>query len=132
MKIFYITFLLSALCFTSMAQEIEGNINLHTFADNWEYMKSNRFSQTIFGARFSPEIGLLLDSVNRIRIGFNAIHEFGSSEFTSKVDPVIYYQYQKENWNFYMGAFPRLDLLDDYPRAILQDTFSYFRPNVEG
>ncbi|HUH33263.1 MAG TPA: hypothetical protein VLZ28_04870 [Daejeonella sp.] len=132
MKTFYFTFLLFALCLSTMAQKIEGNINLHTFADNREYMKSNRFSQTIFGARFSPEVGLLVDSVHRIRIGFNAIHEFGSSEFTAKVDPVIYYQYQKNNWDFYMGAFPRLNLLDDYPRAIFQDTFSYYRPNVEG
>src|SRR5687768_12117570 len=106
MKIFYFFISLFALTFTSIAQEIEGNINLHTFADNREYMNSNRFSQTIFGARFSPEVGLLVDSVHRIRLGFNAIHEFGSSDFTSKVDPVIYYQYQKDNWNFYMGAFP--------------------------
>lgn len=132
MKTLYFTFLLLALSFTSMSQEIEGNINLHTFADNREYMKSNRFSQTIFGARFSPEVGLLIDSVHRIRVGFNAIHEFGSSQFTAAVAPVIYYQYQKDNWNFYMGAFPRLNLLDDYPRAIFQDTFSYYRPNVEG
>jgi len=73
-----------------------------------------------------------VDSAHRIRLGINAIHEFGSPEFTSKVDPVIYYQYQKDNWNFYMGAFPRLNLLDHYPRAIFQDTFSYYRPNVEG
>ena len=132
MKTVYFAFLLFALTSTGIAQELEGNINLHTFADNREYMKSNRFSQTIFGARFSPEVGLLVDSVHRIRVGFNAIHEFGSSEFTSKVDPVIYYQYQKDNWNFYMGAFPRFNLLDDYPRAIFQDTFSYYRPNVEG
>lgn len=132
MKIFYLTFLLAALTFTGSAQQIEGNVNLHTFADNREYMKSNRFSQTIFGARLSPELGLLVDSVHRIRIGFNAMHEFGSSKFTTKIDPVIYYQYQKNNWNFYMGAFPRHNLLDDYPRAIFKDTLAYYRPNVEG
>jgi len=31
-----------------------------------------------------------------------------------------------------MGAFPRHKLLDDYPRAIFNDTLTYFRPNVEG
>ena len=81
---------------TVNAQQLEGSISLHGFADNREYAKSNRFSQTIFGTRFSPEIGLLLDSIHRIRVGFNALHEFGSPKFTAKIDPVIYYQYKKE------------------------------------
>lgn len=114
------------------AQQLEGNISLHGFADNREYAKSNRFSQTIFGTRFSPEIGLLLDSVHRIRVGFNALHEFGSPKFTAKIDPVIYYQYQKDKWDFYVGVFPRQNLLSDYPRIIFKDTLAYYRPNVEG
>lgn len=114
------------------AQELEGNLNLHTFADNREYGNSNRFSQTIFGLRFSPEIGLLLDSTHRLRIGLNALHEFGSPKFTNKIDPVAYYEFKKQDWNFYMGMFPRRTLVDDYPRALLKDTFNYYRPNVEG
>lgn len=114
------------------SQEIEGALNLHSFADNREYGKSGRYPQTIFGIRFSPEAGLLLDSTHRIRFGFNALHEFGSTKFTDRIDPVIYYQYIKQNWNFYMGAFPRQNLLTDYPRAILTDTLNYYRPNVEG
>jgi hypothetical protein len=74
----------------------------------------------------------LLDSTHRIRVGFNALHEFGSPKFTDHIDPVAYYQYIKNNWNFYMGAFPRYKLLTDYPRAILTDTLNYYRPNVEG
>jgi hypothetical protein len=114
------------------AQQLEGSISLHGFVDNREYAKSNRFSQTIFGTRFSPEIGLLADSVHRIRVGFNALHESGSSKFTVKIDPVIYYQYQKEKWDFYVGVFPRQNLLSDYPRIIFKDTLNYYRPNVEG
>ncbi|TKC09733.1 hypothetical protein FA047_03620 [Pedobacter frigoris] len=117
---------------TINAQEVEGNLNIHTFADNREYAKSERFSQTIFGIRFSPEIGLLLDSTHRIRVGFNALHEFGSPKFTNKIDPVVYYEYLKKDWNFYMGVFPRHKLLSDFPRAVLTDTFNYYRPNVEG
>ncbi|WP_316794317.1 hypothetical protein [Pedobacter frigoris] len=117
---------------TINAQEVEGNLNIHTFADNREYAKSERFSQTIFGIRFSPEIGLLLDSTHRIRVGFNALHEFGSPKFTNKIDPVVYYEYRKKDWNFYMGVFPRHKLLSDFPRAVLTDTFNYYRPNVEG
>jgi len=114
------------------AQQLEGNLNLHSFADNREYAQSGRFSQTIFGLRFSPEIGLLLDSTHRLRIGLNALHEFGSPKFAQKVDPVAYYQFTKPNWDFFMGMFPRHQLIDDYPRALLKDTFNYYRPNVEG
>lgn len=114
------------------AQEIEGNVNLHAFADNREYSRSQRFSQTIFGLRFSPEVGIRLDSVHRIRVGFNALHEFGSPKFTRTIDPVVYYQYQKKSWEFNMGVFPRLHLLTDYPRVIFTDTLNYYRPNIEG
>jgi len=130
-------FLLGFLLFSCLisrvqAQELEGNLNLHTFADNREYAKSNRFSQTIFGLRFAPEIGLRLDTVHRLRIGLNALHEFGSSKFTNKIDPIAYYEFKQESWNFFMGMFARRGLVDDYPRALLKDTFNYYRPNVEG
>lgn len=116
----------------SFAQQLEASVNFHGFVDNREYSKSNRFSPTYFGARFSPELGLLIDSAHRFRIGANALKQFGAKDFIDKVDPVIYYQYQKEKHAFYIGAFPRLELIDDYPIALLSDTLNYFRPNIEG
>lgn len=126
--------LLLSLCFSVSikAQDLEWNTSLHTFADNREYAKSNRFSQTIFGARFSPELGFRLNEVHRLRAGFNALYEFGGHDFISGIDPVLYYQYKENNWDFYMGVFPRHGLLTDYPRAILNDTLRYYRPNTEG
>lgn len=114
------------------AQQLETAFNFHGFVDNREYAKSNRVSQTIFGARFAPELGLLIDSVHRFRAGVNFLKEFGSKNFTDNIAPVIYYQYQKEKNNFFIGAFPRLNLIDDYPRALLADTLNYFKPNMEG
>ncbi|MNL04456.1 hypothetical protein D3C87_1250240 [compost metagenome] len=131
-KISLTLFLLSFTLINAHAQQLEASLNLHTFADNREYARTNRFSQTIFGLRFSPEVGLLLDSVHRLRAGFNALQEFGSSKFTNKIDPVVYYEFNKKSWNFYMGIFPRYNLLSDYPRALLNDTLNYYQPNVEG
>lgn len=118
----------------SNAQELEGNLSFFGFMDNREYMKSGRYSQTIFGSRISPEIGLRLDSVHRLRVGFNALYEFGSqrAKFFDKIEPVIYYQYEKDKIDFFIGSFPRLNLVDDYPRALLSDTLNYYRPNVQG
>ena len=127
-----IIFLFFALCGLKLkAQKLEGSLDYFGFADNREYAASNRFSQTIFGNRLSPEIGMGLDSVNHFRLGFNALYEFGSKGI-AKVDPVIYYRNNKNNWDFYIGAFPRQTLLDDYPRALFKDTLNYYRPNVEG
>ena len=116
------------------AQVLEGNINYFGFMDNREYKRSDRYSQTIFGNRISPEIGIKLDSFNSFRVGFNALYEFGSQKdkFFDKIDPVIYYQNQKGNWNFFIGSFPRLNLLTDYPRALFKDTLNYYRPNIQG
>lgn len=116
----------------SSAQQLEGAINFHGFVDNREYSKSNRFSPTYFGARLSPEAGLLVDSVHRFRLGVNMLKEFGSNSFSDKVDPIVYYQYKKQNNTFFIGAFPRFKLLDDYPIALLSDTLNYFKPNIEG
>ncbi|HEX7366085.1 MAG TPA: hypothetical protein VF273_03260 [Pelobium sp.] len=116
----------------SSAQILEGAINFHGFVDNREFSKTNRNSPTYFGARFSPEFGLLVDSVHRFRVGINALKEFGSKNFTDHVSPVVYYQYKKQNNTFFIGAFPRFGLIDDYPIALLSDTLSYFRPNIEG
>ena len=127
-----IIFLFFALCGLKLkAQKLEGSLDYFGFADNREYAASDRFSQTIFGNRLSPEIGIGLDSVNHFRLGFNALYEFGSKGI-GKVDPVIYYRNNKKNWDFYIGAFPRQNLLDDYHRALFKDTLNYYRPNVEG
>lgn len=115
-----------------IAQTLEGALNFHGFVDNREYAKSNRYSPTYFGARFSPEVGLLIDSVHRFRVGVNVLKHFGSKDFADKVDPVVYYQYQKQKHTFFIGAFPRLGLINDYPIALLSDTLNYFRPNIEG
>jgi hypothetical protein len=70
--------------------------------------------------------------LNHFILGANAIHEFGAQPYFLKVNPVAYYSFTGKSWLFNAGAFPREGLLDDYPRAILNDTLRYYRPNVEG
>ncbi len=132
LKYFLLLFLIQAGFQKSFAQLLEVDVNFHGFVDNREYAKSNRFSPTIFGTRISPELGLLIDSTHRLRIGVNMLKQFGSKHFMDKFDPVVYYQYQKQKHNFFIGAFPRHQLIDDYPIALLDDTLAYFRPNMEG
>jgi len=118
--------------FSSYGQLFEWNVNAFGFADNREYVKADLFSQSILGMRIAPEVGFLLDSMHRIRFGVNFLQEFGAKPFGAKASPTIYYNYEHQGISFYLGAFPRHNLIDDYPKAVLNDTLNYYRPNIEG
>jgi len=121
------------LCsFNLQAQTLEWDIGFFGFADNREYSASGRESPTLIGLQFSPEVGLLMDSTHRIRFGINVLHEYGSNNISSKINPTIYYNYKKKNINFYMGVFPRVGLVDNFSKALLSDTLQYYRPNLSG
>ncbi|MGK9117591.1 hypothetical protein [Olivibacter jilunii] len=113
-------------------QEFEWQVKAFGFADNREYLNAKLHSQSILGMRFAPEVGLRLDSTHRIRFGVNFLQEFGAEPFGEKVNPILYYNYENRGLSFYIGAFPRFELLGDYPRAVLNDTLMYYRPNIEG
>lgn len=133
MRIFFLLFLSFLLIDISYGQNLEWNVNLHGFADNQEFASAGLPSSTTFGMRFSPEVGLRIDSTSRIIIGFNSLHEFGDKHnFAKKIDPVVYYNYQNKELDFYLGAFPRYNFLKNYPKALLRESHQYFRPNLEG
>ncbi|MBK1441494.1 hypothetical protein JHJ32_15965 [Parapedobacter sp. ISTM3] len=137
MAICYRIFVTSLLLFVTIAgshaQDVGWNTYFHGFADNREYGKSDQYSQSILGVRIAPEIYLSLDSIHFLHGGVNFLHEFGSKGTVAKqLAPTIYYNYKQQGHDFYIGMFPRRDLLSGYHRAILNDTLNYYRPNIEG
>lgn len=84
------------------------------------------------GIQIAPEAGLQWDSVHLIGAGLNLLHEFGSSYAIDKLDLTAYYEFNKEPFRFLMGAFPRDNVLEKYPRIFFQDSISYYRPNING
>ncbi|WP_214072277.1 hypothetical protein [Mucilaginibacter sp. dw_454] len=113
-------------------QSLDVNFNGLGFLDNREYKAFVPRSRTYSGTRTTLDFGLNLDSLNHFIVGANALHEFGAQPFFGQVDPIAYYKFTGKNWNFYAGEFPREGLLDNYPRALLNDTLQYYRPNIEG
>ncbi|MHC8949711.1 hypothetical protein [Sphingobacterium hungaricum] len=111
---------------------MDWKVGFHGFADNREYSKSNRYPQTIFGARISPEVGVVIDSIHRIVGGASYLQEFGSRNFENSLRATLYYQYKNKGLEFNIGAFPRHTYVEDFPLAILSDTINYYQPNVEG
>jgi hypothetical protein len=127
-----VLFLMMIILITPIAgQEMEWAAGFDGFLDNREYQNSVQYAQTIFGARTWLELGGNIDQIHRLRAGFNYMCEFGSTYNAIKPSPVLYYQLHYNQVNFYIGAFPRRDLLD-FPLALLTDTINYYRPEMEG
>jgi hypothetical protein len=115
---------------------LQGSLDIHFnalgFMDNREYSSFVARSRTYSGTRTTLDLGVNLDSLNHFIFGVNGIHEFGADPYFLKVDPIAYYHYESNKWTFNIGEFPREGVLTQYPRALLNDTLRYYRPNVEG
>ena len=132
-KKLYFTILISIITATAaLAQTIDVGFSGLGFLDNREYKDFVARSRTYSGTRLALDFGLNIDSLNHFVVGANGIHEFGAVPFFLKVNPVAYYKFKSATWQFDAGEFPRSGLLDNYPRALLNDTLQYYRPNVEG
>jgi hypothetical protein len=121
---------LSFFCVTS-GQYFKWNTGFHGFFDNREYFNKFIEPQTIFGSRLYADAGFMVNENNRFRAGFNYLYEFGSKGDLIAPDITMFYHGFTKHVNFYIGAFPRHDLVT-HPFVLLTDTLEYFRPNVEG
>jgi hypothetical protein len=60
------------------------------------------------------------------------MQEFGSEKAINFYNPIAYYEYDGKPFRFYMGAFPRKPLLENYPRMFFQDSINNYRPVMNG
>ncbi|MGZ3871691.1 MAG: hypothetical protein ACXVJD_02170 [Mucilaginibacter sp.] len=131
-KLYLILFISLITCISALAQTVDIHFNGLGFMDNREYKDFISRSRTYSGTRLALDVGLNLDSLNHFIVGVNGIHEFGAAPYFLKVNPVAYYKFESSKWLFDAGEFPREGLISNYPRALLNDTLRYYRPNVEG
>jgi hypothetical protein len=115
------------------AQTADWRAGLFSFFDNVEFGRSAfKIPQTMAGVMLVPEGGITWDTIHRINIGVDMMHEFGSSKAIDKFYATAYYLYDSKPFRFIMGAFPRNMALEKYPRLFFQDSISYYRPNMNG
>lgn len=116
------------------AQNLLWKVDMTGFFDNREYKSPYQTSQTFFGTRLSPEIGLGIDKDrHRIMVGGSWIQSFGSPLKDSEFKPTVYYQYSGRNgFSMNVGSFARTHLIESLPAILLYDSLTYFRPNIEG
>jgi hypothetical protein len=123
----------SIITTSGYSQEKKWQVGLFSFFDNTEFGSSAvQIPQTMSGIHFLPELGLSWDSAHSVNIGFDALHEFGSSRSVDYFYPTAYYAFDKKPYKFYMGSFPRKYAIEKYPRIFFQDSIYYYRPNING
>ena len=130
-KIFFILILICPLASITRAQNILYKLGYFGFMDNREFFNPYVNDQTIFGSRINAEIGLSFNENKKVMAGIDYLYEFGSKGELIAPDITLYYNSKSKYLDFYLGAFPRLDLLN-MPKALLIDTFQYYRPNIDG
>ena len=123
--------LLSISSLYAFSQKLEYNAQLYVFGDNREFQSKTSNSQTIFGERTSFEIGTTMEGIHQFRIGINYLYEFGSEMDDKTPKFTAYYHYEDKQKSVYVGAFPRMGLID-FPLVLLSDTLNYYHPNIEG
>ncbi|UCH13308.1 MAG: hypothetical protein JSV22_09340 [Bacteroidales bacterium] len=123
--------LIFLLSLKTSGQNFEWKTGFHGFFDNREYFNEYTDPQTIFGSRLFTEAGFALNDYHRFKAGLNFLYEFGSKGDLIAPDITMYYNGQSKYINFFIGAFPRRDIIQ-HPLILLNDTLEYFRPNVEG
>lgn len=112
--------------------------------DNREYNPS-AFSEsmTIFGARFTPTVGLEVTEKSganhRIMIGADVMKDFGSpvTDNASLLKEItLYYRlekkFEKTRMTLYAGIFPRKTMEGRYSEAFFSDSLKFYDSNLEG
>jgi hypothetical protein len=115
------------------SQQEVWKVGVNPFFDNTEFGHSSlQIPQTMAGVHVAPEIGLSFDTIHRVFVGVDVMHELGSNKTIDYLNPIAYYEYNYAPFRFIMGAFPRKTVLDDYPRIFFADSIRNYRPTMTG
>ena len=107
------------------------------YFDNREYDRTpGQRSQTIFGVRLAPEIGVQIadstESTHKLMAGVAYNQPFGASWGEITVKPTIYYRIETKGFDINLGFVPYRYLKETLPEYLLSDTISYYNANLQG
>ncbi|MDL2223165.1 hypothetical protein LJB98_03605 [Bacteroidales bacterium OttesenSCG-928-M11] len=132
-KACFLLLLTWGISITAFSQEFLWKTDVYSFFDNTEFSGSEvQNDQTMAGIHLAPQIGLNWNKRHRIFAGVDLLHDFASDEAIDEYKPIVYYEFQGKMLQFYMGAVPRKNLLDKYPRMFFQDSITNYRPTING
>jgi len=114
------------------SQEFLWKLGMTTQFDNREYKSDYNWSQTLFGVRATPELGLGWND-NSVMAGLTYINEFGAPSYEFPTQIVLYYNYNDHrHYNISGGVIPRTQSIARYSRAFFSDSVMFYHPNIGG
>lgn len=124
--------LLTLITLSASAQKLMWNVDFLGYFDNKEYNTNLTSSQTLFGVRLSPEVGVKFADSHLLMAGASWVQPFGAEVKESKIVPTLYYRYTKRGFSMSFGMFPRTQLIEKLPSYMLYDSIAIHRPNITG
>lgn len=121
----------------SLAYDFDFKMNF----DNRELYKSAYSrSMTIFGARVTPSVGLVVrpqaGEEHKVMIGADVMKDFGGVQTRILEELTLYYRMQKDlgdtDLTLFAGIFPRSRTTGDYSPAFFSDSLLFYDNNLEG
>ncbi|MDR2584669.1 MAG: hypothetical protein LBC84_00360 [Prevotellaceae bacterium] len=106
--------------------------SLDFFFDNREYNSVFNKSQTFFGQRIAPEVGVGFDDLHSVMVGAFFLSNYGARPALSVHDYIAYYRYQDQRFNCFAGLIPRSKSFVKYSSAFVNDSLYYYDPNISG
>lgn len=117
----------------ALSQDVLWRVGLYNMFDNSEFAPSPiRTSRTMAGTRLQPMLGFVLESRHQLLVGTDLLHRWGSNRFIDRALPIAYYRFESPKWEFHIGAFPKQQLFERYPRMMFSDSVMWERPAVNG
>lgn len=131
LKLLVVLILLFTTTTTLFAQEFIWDIKFASQFDNREYNTTLTKSQTLFGARITPQIGIGWQQ-HSLNVGSDIMADFGAKTLFTDPTLLLYYAYNSKKFDAYMGVFPRSKMIGKYSSVFFSDSVRFYDQNLEG
>ncbi|MFI3262915.1 MAG: hypothetical protein R3Y26_08405 [Rikenellaceae bacterium] len=114
------------------AQNFTYKIDFGTLFDNLEGSDSYAPTRSLFTAKLAPEIGVKISDKHKLMVGAVMLQNLGDDIFLTDADYTLYYNFTDNNFNVFVGSFPRSNTFEMYPKSFFRDDFLFTDNNIEG
>lgn len=134
----YTLIIVNALLYAipSFGQRLEYDADFVSYFDNREYQPLYQLSQTLYGFRISPAVGVSLSDSTwgsyRLMAGVHYRQPMGAGWRKAQFIPTAYLSMHQKGFAVMLGAIPYSSRLAALPGYLRYDSLTYARPNIEG
>ena len=113
--------------------ELKLEADFTTLFDNTEYASMKGInSETLFGARLTPKVGIEWQYRNQLMVGADLYQDFGHDKFLSDAKLQLYYAFQDYNAKVYAGIFPRSAMKGLRSPLFFDPAYCYYNNSIAG